>query len=153
MLNKYTITLIRNYHKYLITFLYETIKTKFTEEMDLASRKVLEHEKIRIAKEHQNYEFSNLIEELDRHNLESVVQNRNLEEKYGDLKNDYDYLKESYDELIKENEILKTDNFHKDEKIESLQHELADVKNVIGKLTEVRVILNKYFSSYFENFR
>jgi hypothetical protein len=26
------------------------------------------------------------------------------------------------------------------------------MKNVISKLTEIRVILNKYFSSHFENF-
>lgn len=121
--------------------------------MDLASQKVIEHERIRVAKEQQNYEFSNLISELDYHNYELSVNKRDLEERYGDLKNDYDYLKESYDDLVKENEIVKTESSIKDEKIASLHDELADVKNVIGKLTEVRVILNKYFSSYFENFR
>jgi predicted nuclease with TOPRIM domain len=69
-----------------------------------------------------------------------------------DLKNEYDYLKEGYDELAKENSDLRGDVRKKDKKIEDLETELKDMKNVIGKLTEIRVILNKYFSSHFENF-
>lgn len=41
----------------------------------------------------------------------------------------------------------------KDDTIKQLKNEIEDMRNVIGKLTEVRVILNKYFSVNFENFR
>ncbi len=47
---------------------------------------------------------------------------------------------------------MRKENEKKDEKIKQLENELSDMKNVISKLTEIRVILNKYFSSHFENF-
>jgi predicted nuclease with TOPRIM domain len=102
--------------------------------------------------EERNYEYSNLISELDYQNYELIIKNRKTEEQYNDLKSEYEFLKESYDEMMKENSELRNSNREKDEKVGKLSGELEEVKNVIGKLTEVRVILNKYFSSYFENF-
>jgi chromosome segregation ATPase len=134
------------------TNLSTRITKTFQKEFDLASRKVIEHEDARIKAEDQNYEYGRLIDELDDQNYQSMVNIRKLEEQLGDLKSEYEFLKESYDEAVKDNSQLREDNIKKDEKITSLSNELEDVKNVIGKLTEVRVILNKYFSSYFENF-
>ncbi len=61
-------------------------------------------------------------------------------------------MKEGYEEVVKENSELRNSLISKDDKIKKLEDELSDMKNVIGKLTEIRVILNKYFSSHFENF-
>ena len=44
------------------------------------------------------------------------------------------------------------DYVKKDQLTKHLTSEIEDMKNVIGKLTEVRVILNKYFAINFENF-
>ena len=40
----------------------------------------------------------------------------------------------------------------KDNVISDQRKKINELRGVIGKLTEVRVILNKYFSSHFENF-
>ena len=40
----------------------------------------------------------------------------------------------------------------KDNAISDQRKKINELRGVIGKLTEVRVILNKYFSSHFENF-
>lgn len=68
------------------------------------------------------------------------------------MKNELQFMKEGYEEVVKENSELRNSVIKKDEKIKNLEDELTDMKNVIGKLTEIRVILNKYFSSHFENF-
>ena len=44
------------------------------------------------------------------------------------------------------------DNVKKDNSIKNYKKEIEEMRNVIGKLTEVLVILNKYFSINFENF-
>jgi hypothetical protein len=58
---------------------------------------------------------------------------------------EYDKLYIDYDKSAKS-------NLAKDDTIKQLKNEMDDMRNVIGKLTEVRVILNKYFSVNFENF-
>jgi predicted nuclease with TOPRIM domain len=121
-------------------------------EFDLASEKVVDHETRRKEMEDKNYEYNLLIQELDNNNDHLTIEIRKLEEQYSDLKNEYDYLKEGYDEMVKENSELRNENTKKSEKIDTLENELKDMKNVIAKLTEVRVILNKYFSTHFENF-
>jgi hypothetical protein len=68
------------------------------------------------------------------------------------LKGELQFIKEGYEEVVKENTEMRSAGMKKDEKIKNLEDELEDMKNVIGKLTEIRVILNKYFSSHFENF-
>ncbi len=68
------------------------------------------------------------------------------------MKGELQFIKEGYEEVVKENTEMRSAGMKKDEKIKNLEDELEDMKNVIGKLTEIRVILNKYFSSHFENF-
>ena len=60
--------------------------------------------------------------------------------------------KESYNEALKRNEELKKDCDGRTIKISTLETEVEDMKAVIAKLTDARVILNKYFSTHFENF-
>ncbi len=99
-----------------------------------------------------NYEFRNIISELEFRNDVLLCDKKNLEDQNLSLKGEYEFLKEGYEECIKENANLRNENQQKDEKIKNLEEELKDMKNVISKLTEIRVILNKYFSSHFENF-
>jgi hypothetical protein len=61
-------------------------------------------------------------------------------------------LKKANENLLIENTSIRNSNTKKDEQISNLDTELNEMRNVLGKLTEIRVILNKYFSSHFENF-
>lgn len=118
----------------------------------MASRDVIKHQNEMIKMKDKAYEYQNLIFELDYNNEKLFGEKSKLEELYADVKNEYDYLKESYDDMIKENSDLRKENELKNERIHDLENDINDMKNVIGKLTEVRVTLNKYFSSHFENF-
>ena len=118
----------------------------------MASRSVVENETKRKETEDTNYEYSNIILELENRTESLLIEKISLEEQNQTLKGEYDFLKEGYEDVIKENTLLRTENQKKDEKNLSLEEELKDMKNVISKLTEIRVILNKYFSSHFENF-
>jgi uncharacterized coiled-coil DUF342 family protein len=89
---------------------------------------------------------------MECQNSENYNKIKNLESNNDELKNELQFMKEGYEEVVKENSELRSSVIKKDEKIKNLEDELTDMKNVIGKLTEIRVILNKYFSSHFENF-
>lgn len=128
------------------------VKSVFLNEFDKASREIvrLETEKGELIR--AKNELNLLINELENQNEKELDENRNLNEKYQNLTNEYFFLKESYEEIMKENIEMRTEIEKKDIRINTLTTELDEIKNVIGKLTEVRVILNKYFSSFFENF-
>lgn len=99
------------------------------------------------------------IEELHRKILEYEAQSNNrilayrkrLKE-YNELKHQYEILKEGYDDAAKENLSLKKNDDERKAKIATLGTEIDDMKVVIAKLTDARIILNKYFSSHYENF-
>jgi chromosome segregation ATPase len=137
--------------KYL-NILIQKIKSSFIKDFDMACNSMITHEDIMKKMQDKCYEYDNLISELDR-NFEKLLSEKiHLEEVHSEIKNEYEYLKESYDDLVKENSELRRENEKKTQIISSLERDLSDMKNVIGKLTEVRVTLNKYFSSHFENF-
>jgi len=89
---------------------------------------------------------------MQDHISQLTQSNKNLENSNYELKNELQFLKESYDDVIKENNEYRNSCETKDKTIKNLDTELKEMKNVIEKLTEIRVILNKYFSSHFENF-
>lgn len=132
--------------------LTEKLKEAFSFEFDEASRRVVTLEEENSDLRKQLYEARALAAELDgtiQSNTEEIAY---MKDRLTDKQNDLDQLKQAYDGLLLENDELRKSNSEKDSTIRSLRIELDEIKNVIGKLTEVRVILNKYFSSYFENF-
>lgn len=132
--------------------LADRVKNSFLNEFDLASRHIIENElKFKTAEE-KNYEYSNLIQELEIKSDQLICDKKLLEEHNTNLKSEYDFLKEGYEDCIKDNSNLRNEIQKKDERIQLLEGELNDMKNVVAKLTEIRVILNKYFSNQFENF-
>jgi len=46
----------------------------------------------------------------------------------------------------------KKENHYKTDKLTKMSHEIEEMRNVLGKLTEVRVILNKHFSLKYGEF-
>lgn len=130
-------------------------------ELDLASKRNVEYETKMKEAEKKNYEYSTIINELDMQINGLLNEKRRLIENYKDLSNEHDYLKKSiiawcdlgYDHLFLDFDKSLKENVKKDEVIQKQSDEISDMRSVIGKLTEVRVILNKYFSINFENFR
>ena len=55
-------------------------------------------------------------------------------------------------EAVRRNQELKNDCDSRAIQISNLESEVEDLKQVIAKLTDSRIILNKYFSTHFENF-
>ncbi|MCQ2820101.1 MAG: hypothetical protein MJ252_22780 [archaeon] len=71
---------------------------------------------------------------------------------YEDLNHQYEITKESYNDAARRNTELKADCDSRTIEISTLETEIEDMKQVIAKLTDARVILNKYFDTHFENF-
>jgi chromosome segregation ATPase len=113
---------------------------------------VIHNQNLKKELEEKNIEQANLIKEMQDHINQLTQSNKNLENSNYDLKDELKFLKESYDDLLKENNEYRNSSETKDKTIKNLDTELKEMKNVIEKLTEIRVILNKYFSSHFENF-
>ena len=76
-----------------------------------------------------------------------------MQKQHLDLTNDYNFLKEGYNNLINENSELRTDLIKKNKMTKNLVDENIEISALIKKLFEVRGILNKYFESYFGNFK
>ena len=61
-------------------------------------------------------------------------------------------MQKNYDEVSKRNVSLNKEIQQRNNEIGEKRKKINELRAVIGKLTEVRVILNKYFSSHFEHF-
>ena len=61
-------------------------------------------------------------------------------------------MQKNYDEVSRKNINLNKEIQQRNNEIGEKRKKINELRGVIGKLTEVRVILNKYFSSHFEHF-
>ena len=61
-------------------------------------------------------------------------------------------MQKNYDEVSKKNININKEIQQRNNEIGDKRKKINELRGVIGKLTEVRVILNKYFSSHFEHF-
>ena len=61
-------------------------------------------------------------------------------------------IKENYDNAYKQNQDLKIDLDNRKLNVSTIDVEIEDMKKVIAKLVDARIILNKYFSTHYENF-
>ena len=61
-------------------------------------------------------------------------------------------MKKNYDEVSRKNVNINKEIQQRNNEIGEKRKKINELRAVIGKLTEVRVILNKYFSSHFEHF-
>lgn len=128
------------------------VKVAFTKEFDVATKKIVDLEE-------ENEKLRKQIAELESTNSNLNVRIKLQDAAINDYKDELirvnkncEGYREAYEETIRENDQYKSINEQSNKTINSLKIELDEIKMVIGRLTEVRVILNKYFSSYFENF-
>ena len=92
------------------------------------------------------------INELDSEANKKIVTYRIKKREYEDLLEQFKRLKESFDDTANENERLKNSLEKRNMKTATLDTEIEDLKQVISRLTDARLILNRYFSVHYENF-
>ena len=130
----------------------DKIKAKFQSELSDGEARIQENEQIceELSKEIQDLYVK--INELDGEANKKIVTYRIKKREYEDLLHQYNLLKESFNDTSNENERLKKTLEQRNVKTSTLDSEIEDMKQVIAKLTESRIILNRYFSVHYENF-
>ena len=130
----------------------EKIKNQFRNELTDAENRIQQNET-------QSQELSKNIEdlyikisELDSEANKKIITYRNKKTEYDNLLHQFSLLKESYNDAANENDRLKKDLDQRKLQSATLDTEIEDMKLVIAKLTDARIILNRYFSVHYENF-
>ena len=130
----------------------DKIKNQFQGELSDGEARIQENEQIceELSKEIQ--ELYVKINELDGEANKKIVTYRIKQREYDDLLHQFNLLKESFNDTSNENERLKKTLEERNLQSATLDTEIEDLKQVIAKLTDARVILNRYFSIHYENF-
>lgn len=128
------------------------IKEKFKKELQEGEKRIAENEEASTILQREIEELFRQISILDAEGFSKIIIYRRKQKELEDLKNQYQLLKENYDEAAKENEKFRKEIEEKTVKTTTLDTQIEDMKQVIAKLTDARVILNKYFSTHYENF-
>ena len=130
----------------------DKIKNQFKGELSDGEARIQENEQIceELSKEIQDLYIK--INELDGEANKKIVTFRLKQREYEDLSHQFNLLKESFNDTSNENERLKKTLEQRNLKSATLDAEIEDLKQVIAKLTDARLILNRYFSIHYENF-
>lgn len=143
-----TLKLYEEYNKKLKV----RVNEKFVETFDEIAQRIYDSNIRREQLEDKKYELVTLIRELERISKDEEERDKKMDEDIDYLKSEYEFLRKNYDDITKENIEINKQITEKNAIVGKHEEKLLELKAVIGKLTEVRVILNKYFSSHFENF-
>ena len=130
----------------------DKIKNQFKDELADGEAQIQENEQIceELSKEIQDLYIK--IGELDSEANKKIVTYRLKQREYEDLSHQFNLLKESFNDTSNENERLKKTLEQRNVQTSTLDSEIEDLKQVISKLTDARLILNRYFSVHYENF-
>ena len=130
----------------------DKIKNQFKDELSDGEARIQENEQIceELSKEIQDLYIK--INELDGEANKKIVTFRLKQREYDDLLHQFNLLKESFNDTSNENERLKKTLEQRNLQSATLDAEIEDLKQVIAKLTDARLILNRYFSIHYENF-
>jgi chromosome segregation ATPase len=102
--------------------------------------------------EDKKYDLSQTLLEFEKYKKDDDEREKKIENDIENIKSEYEFLQKNYDEVSKKNINLNKEIQQRNNEIEEKRKKINELRGVIGKLTEVRVILNKYFSSHFEHF-
>jgi chromosome segregation ATPase len=130
----------------------DKIKNQFQNELSDGERRIQENEQVceDLSREIQDLYIK--ISELDSEANQKIVTYRLKKREYEDLTHQFNLLKESFNDASNENDRLKKHLEKRNLQTASLDSEIEDLKQVIAKLTDARLILNRYFSIHYENF-
>ena len=132
--------------------LKERVNKKFVEIFDEIAEKIEESERKRIELEDKKYDLSQTLLEFEKYKNDDDEREKKIENDIENIKSEYEFLQKNYDEVSKKNITLNKEIQQRNNEIGEKRKKINELRGVIGKLTEVRVILNKYFSSHFEHF-
>ena len=128
------------------------IKQQFQQELSQGEAQIQQNEQI---SEELSKEIDNLyikISECDSEANKKIITYRAKKREYDELFRQFSLLKESFNDTANENLRLNKVLEERNLKTKTLDTEIEDMNQVIAKLTESRVILNRYFTNHYENF-
>ena len=128
------------------------VNERFVKTFEEEGKKLYDSECALKSMKNRKYELESLLSEYKSMNALENEKNNQIDKAMEELKGEYKYINESYNEYSKENIILERELSKKNNLIAMLVNKSQELKEILGKLSEVKVMLNKYFSSHFENF-
>jgi chromosome segregation ATPase len=143
-----TLKIYEEYNKSL----KERVNDKFIDVFDEIAGRIYDSQKKREELEDKKYDLTETLKEFQKYAADDEEREKKIDNDIANIKSEYEYLNKNYDNVSKENIELNKQIQQKDNVISDQRKKINELRGVIGKLTEVRVILNKYFSSHFENF-
>jgi len=143
-----TLKIYEEYNKSL----KERVNDKFIDVFDEIAGRIYDSQKKREELEDKKYDLTETLKEFQKYNADDEEREKKIDNDIANIKSEYEYLNKNYDNVSKENIELNKEIQQKNNVISDQRKKINELRGVIGKLTEVRVILNKYFSSHFENF-
>ena len=132
--------------------LKKRVNEKFVEVFDEMAEKIQESEQKRIELEDKKYDLTQTLLEFEKYKNDDDEREKKLENDIENIKSEYEFMQKNYDEVSRKNINLNKEIQQRNNEIGEKRKKINELRGVIGKLTEVRVILNKYFSSHFEHF-
>ena len=129
------------------------IKQQFQQELSQGEAQIQQNEQI---SEELSKEIDNLyikISECDSEANKKIITYRAKKREYDELFRQFSLLKESFNDTANENLRLNKVLEERNLKTKTLDTEIEDMNQVIAKLTESRVILNRYFTKHYENIK
>ena len=143
-----TLKIYEEYNKSL----KERVNDKFIDVFDEIAGRIYDSQKKREELEDKKYDLTETLKEFQKYAADDEEREKKIDNDIANIKSEYEYLNKNYDNVSKENIELNKQIEQKNNVISDQRKKINELRGVIGKLTEVRVILNKYFSSHFENF-
>ena len=132
--------------------LKQRVNEKFVEVFDDLAAKIDESENKKNILEDKKYDLTQTLLEFQKYQNDDNEREKKIENDIENIKSEYEFMQKNYDEVSKKNINLNKEIQQKNNEITEKRKKINELRAVIGKLTEVRVILNKYFSSHFEHF-
>ena len=132
--------------------LKDRVNDKFVDVFDELAGKIYDSQLKREELEDRKYDLTQTLKEFQKYNADDEEREKKIDNDIATIKSEYEFMNQNYDAVSKENVEINKQIQQKNNVINSQKKKINELRGVIGKLTEVRVILNKYFSSHFENF-
>ena len=128
------------------------VNNRFIAIFDELSRRLNDAIDRRTQLEDQHYSLSKLLKELESTSKDEEERDKKIDEEIDEKISEIEFLEKNYNDTSKDNIELGKILSEKNNAVAAGEAKLLELKAIIGKLTEGRVTLNKYFSSHFENF-
>ena len=128
------------------------IKQQFQTELTAGETKIQQNQQ---KCEELSKEIEELYLRISQHDTEAnqkIKAYRSKKLEFDELSRQFSLLKESFNDTANENERLNKLLEERNLKAKTLDVEIDDMNQVIAKLTESRLILNRYFTNHYENF-